>query len=295
MEKFEGVSLITTMREIWKAHTFGKIRYAPYAELWMQDADFQFDEHLRLLWMLVLPDAVKCYRAWDVMRAGTVENRKWLSHAEQNDYMVSAYAVMPSTLPGPMLFGDIYTMDYQNHVLRVALHAVPMSAMVAHHMDGHETRLEPDEIDTFESADDITGFTKEYDEEAVRGAVSTEIINQENGRDGNWYSHVKSIPGQRLFFEAARITRQIDALPEPNTYGKNHFVLPAPEFINRLSDAEKDTFLSYIPYNSLCIVDGEDGQGPQLAIYGCEVMREREERAPSTSPAKKKTTKDKER
>lgn len=290
MEKFEGVNLVFTMREILKAYSFGKTQFDTALELRMQDTAFVQDEHLRLLWVLVTLGEVRCYRLWDVMREGTVEHREWCKLQARDDIMVAAYAVTPYTTPGSMLFGDICVLCCEGRPFSLVEEAVPITAEVVHYADGHNVRLTPDEALEFESTDDVAGFTKEYPEDAVREAVGKQIARQNGAKNGNWVSHVRQLRNLRTFFEAKRICREIEAMPEPNGPGKTHYILPAPAWYFQMNQRDRDNFHDFIYFNSFSI-GHTPKDGPIITVHAKDVQLERDELAAAAPPKPKKKTK----
>ncbi|MDL2327262.1 hypothetical protein LJC64_01175 [Ruminococcaceae bacterium OttesenSCG-928-A11] len=277
MEKFEGVALEPTISEILAAYSFGQMQRISNCMRDIYRARNEPDEDLRPLFMLALPGSAQCFRMWDVMREGTVENREWVSHMSQDEYMVAAYGVIPDITASDGLFGNIYALNYDKQVLRIMHDAVPMEAKVIHYSDGRDVRLTPDEAAAFEPTDDVTGFTSEYDEAKVRNAVQVEVINQDNGREGYWFDHTRVLRSQRIAFEAMRITRKIEGMKKPNSPSKTHYLIPAPDCLIHMNDQDRDAFFSLMPYRSYSYGQFQPDKGPYISVYGEEIQRERDE------------------
>lgn len=144
MRKYENVDVTAALGAVMEANT------AHYK------SDFQYDVEMfkkavaapdgdinRLLW-LSRPSGTECFYERDAYIKGNYSNHAWSYYADTQDTIL-AYAVEITGKEKGRVMGNLYELDYRNHVQQLEKAALPAVSVTVNYEDGAERRFSFDD------------------------------------------------------------------------------------------------------------------------------------------------------
>ena len=134
--RFGGVDILDSLGQIMELHTqHYKDDFDLDKELIPKLALSGEPEDKRLLWMS-RPCGTYTLREWEVYLEGSYANNVWKFYHEQTKDPVLAYALSVKEVRDGKVFGNIYPLDYAEHVERVKRLACPIGKAAVVFEDG---------------------------------------------------------------------------------------------------------------------------------------------------------------
>ncbi len=134
--RFEGVDILGCLGQIMELHTqHYKDDFELDKELIPKLAASGEPEDRRLLWMS-RPCGTYTLREREVYLEGSYANNVWRFYKEQTRDPVLAYALSIKDIQGGKVIGNIYPLDYAEHVERVKLLTCPIGKAAVAFEDG---------------------------------------------------------------------------------------------------------------------------------------------------------------
>lgn len=134
--RFEGVDILDSLEQIMELHTqHYKDDFAMDKELIPKLAQSGEPEDRRLLWMS-RPCGTYILREWEVYLEGSHANKVWRFYHERTKDPVLAYALSIKDVQDGKVIGNIYPLDYAEHVERVKLLTCPIGNVAVIFEDG---------------------------------------------------------------------------------------------------------------------------------------------------------------
>lgn len=139
--KFEGVDVLDFLGQIVELHTqYYKDDFALDKKLISKLAVSADPEDKRLLWMS-RPCGTYTLREREIYLDGSRENTIWKYYQEQTKDPVLAYALSIKGIQSNRVIGNIYPLDYSNHVERIKLLTCPIEKVSVTFKDGTAVTL----------------------------------------------------------------------------------------------------------------------------------------------------------
>ena len=134
--RFGGVDILDSLGQIMELHTqyYKAVSYT-HRELIPKLAVSGEPEDRRLLWMS-RPCGTYTLREWEVYLEGSYANNVWKFYHEQTKDPVLAYALSVKEVRDGKVFGNIYPLDYAEHVERVKRLTCPIGKVAVAFEDG---------------------------------------------------------------------------------------------------------------------------------------------------------------
>lgn len=134
--KFEGVDILDSLGQIMELHTqHYKDDFDLDKELISKLAVLGEPEDRRLLWM-ARPCGTYTLQEREVYLDGSYANNVWRFYKEQTKDPILAYALSLKEVQGEKVIGNIYPLDYAEHVEQVKRLACPIGKAVVAFEDG---------------------------------------------------------------------------------------------------------------------------------------------------------------
>lgn len=134
--KFENVDILDALGQIMELHTqHYKDDFDMDKELIPKLAESSDPEDRRLLWMS-RPCGTYTLREREVYLDGSYENNVWKYYHEQTKDPVLAFALSIKGVQGGKVIGNLYPLDYPEHVERVKLLTCPIEKVTVTFEDG---------------------------------------------------------------------------------------------------------------------------------------------------------------
>lgn len=134
--RFRGVDILDSLGQIMELHTqHYKDDFDLDKELIPKLALSGEPEDRRLLWMS-RPCGTYTLREWEVYLEGSYANNVWKFYHEQTKDPVLAYALSVKEVRDGKVFGNIYPLDYAEHVERVKRLTCPIEKAAIVFEDG---------------------------------------------------------------------------------------------------------------------------------------------------------------
>ena len=136
MNKFEQVDVLDALQKIMKQHTaFYQSDFDIDKSILRRVALSDSKEDKTYLWMS-RPSGTHCLRERDVLLKGTYQHNTFCFYAEQTTDKVLAYAVTLTGTEGSKLIGNLYELDYREHVRHVQQEALQADTVTLHYEYG---------------------------------------------------------------------------------------------------------------------------------------------------------------
>lgn len=139
--RFEGVDILDSLEQIMELHTqHYKDDFDLDKELIPKLAVSGEPEDRHLLW-LSRPCGTYTLREWEVYLEGSYANKVWKFYHEQTKDPVLAYALSIKEVQDGKVIGNIYPLDYAEHVERVKLLTCPIGKVAVLFEDGARIKI----------------------------------------------------------------------------------------------------------------------------------------------------------
>lgn len=139
--RFEGVDILDSLEQIMELHTqHYKDDFDLDKELIPKLAVSGEPEDRHLLWLL-RPCGTYTLREWEVYLEGSHANKVWKFYHEQTKDPVLAYALSIKEVQDGKVIGNIYPLDYAEHVERVKLLTCPIGKVAVLFEDGARIKI----------------------------------------------------------------------------------------------------------------------------------------------------------
>lgn len=139
--RFAGVDILDSLEQIMELHTqHYKDDFDMDKELIPSLAASDEPEDRRLLWMSRLCGTYTL-REWEVYLEGSHANKVWRFYHEQTKDPILAYALSVKEVQDGKVMGNIYPLDYAEHVERVKLLTCPIGKAAVLFEDGSRIKI----------------------------------------------------------------------------------------------------------------------------------------------------------
>lgn len=308
MNKFENVDIIASLDAIMRQNTaFYQSDFEIDKEIIQKAAASPAAEDKRLL-CLSRPSGTYCFRERDVFLKDTRQHNTWRFYGEQTRDNVLAYAVTITGIVDGKIKGDLYELDYPQHFKHVAEQGLPADTVTLHYERGSRTQPAkqyysgtPDpQLGEF-----VRGEAQPNDPDTLRYLLQEEQHGRERLKPGDFKEHINTLHESRIRREAGRVLSELQALREPNSPEKTHFMVElSPYFTEIASSRDTDRLLSMLPFKTLSLSNLKDRHGiyafvskdesrdkglrkPRPSIQA-QLAKDREKAAPKKAAAKQK-------
>lgn len=265
MNKFENVDIIASLDAIMRQNTA------------FYQSDFEIDKEIiqkaaaspavwdkRLLW-LSRPSGTYCFRERDIFLKDTRQHNTWRFYGEQTRDNVLAYAVTITGTEDGKIKGDLYELDYREHFKHVAEQGLPADTVTLHYEHGSRTQPATQRFDGYpdpQLGEFMRGEAQPNDPDALRFLLQQEQRGRERLKPGDFKEHTAALHDSRIRREAGRILAELQALREPNSPEKTHFMVEvSPYFTAIASSKDTDRLLSMLPFKKLSLSNLKDRHG----------------------------------
>lgn len=265
MNKFENVDIIASLDAIMRQNTsFYRNDFEIDKEIFQKAAARPAAEDKRLLW-LSRPSGTYCFRERDVFLKDTRQHNTWRFYGEQTRDNVLAYAVTITGTEGGKIKGDLYELDYPQHFKHVAEQALPADTVTLHYEHGSRTQPTTQRFDGYpdpQLGEFVRGETQPNDPDTLRFLLQQEQRERERLKPGDLGEHTAALHDSRIRREAERVLSELQALREPNSPNKTHFMVElSPYFTEIASNRDTDRLLSMLPFKKLSLSNLKERHG----------------------------------
>ena len=238
----------------------------------------------------------------------TRQHNTWRFYGEQTRDNVLAYAVTITGTEDGKIKGDLYELDYPQHFKHVAEQGLPADTVTLHYERGSRTQPAkqyysgtPDP----QLGELVRGEAQPNEPDALRYLLQEEQRGRERLKPGDFKEHINTLHESRIRREAGRVLSELQALREPNSPEKTHFMVElSPYFTEIASSRDTDRLLSMLPFKTLSLSNLKDRHGiyafvskdesrdkglrkPRPSIRA-QLAKDREKAAPKKAAAKQK-------
>ena len=186
-------------------------------------------------------------------------------YGEQTRDHILAYAVTITGTEGGKIKGNLYELDYPQHFKHVAEQALPADTVTLHYEHGNRTQPTTQRFDGYpdpQLGEFIRGETQPNDPDALRFLLQQEQHERERLKPGDLGEHTAALHDSRIRREAERILSELQALREPNSPDKTHFMVElSPYFTAIASSRDTDRLLSMLPFKKLSLSNLKERHG----------------------------------
>lgn len=286
MNKFENVDLVASLDAIMRQNTaFYQNDFDIDKRILQKAADSPAAEDKTLLWFS-RPSGTQCNRERDVFLKDTAAHNTWRYYGEQTRDNILAYAVEVTGSEDGKIKGNLYELDYMQHFKHVMAQALPADTNTliyehgsreqptAQYFDGYPDK----ELGKFERFE-----AQPNDPDALRFLLQEERRSREQLTPGNLGEHIAALHDCCIRQEAGRILSELQALKEPNSQSKTHFMVEvSPYFMAIASSKDTDRLLSLLPFKTQSLSNIKDRRGV-YAFVSKDESRDKQLRKPRPS------------
>lgn len=286
MNKFENVDLVASLDAIMRQNTaFYQADFDIDKRILQKAGDSPAAEDKTLLWFS-RPSGTQCNRERDVFLKDTAAHNTWRYYGEQTRDNILAYAVEVTGSEDGKIKGNLYELDYMQHFKHVMEQALPAdtNTLIYEHGSREQPTTQyfdgyPDkELGKFERFE-----AQPNDPDALRFLLQEEKRNRAQLTPGDFKEHIAALHDSRIRQEAGRILSELQALKEPNSQSKTHFMVEvSPYFMAIASSKDTDRLLSLLPFKSQSLSNLKDRRGV-YAFVSRDESRDKQLRKPRPS------------
>lgn len=265
MNKFENVDLIASLDAIMRQNTaFYQSDFDIDKKILQKAAKSTAAEDKTLLWFS-RPSGTQCNRERDIFLKDTAPYNTWRYYGEQTRDNILAYAVEVTGSEDGKITGNLYELDYMTHFKHVMVQALPADTYTLIYEHGSREQPAKQHFDGY--PDPQLGKFERFeaqpnDPDALRYLLKEEQRGREQLKPGNFKEHIAALHGDRITTEARRIVAELQALKEPNSQSKAHFMVEvSPYFMAIASSKDTDRLLSLLPFKTQSLSNLKDRRG----------------------------------
>lgn len=265
MNKYENIDIASSLEAIMRQNTaFYQSDFDTDKEIIQKAAVSPNAEDKTLLWFS-RPCGTQCNWESDVFLKDTVSYNTWRYYGEQANEYILAYAITVTDSKDWKIKGNLYELNfmlYYKHILKKALPADTYTIIYEH---GERNQPAKQYFDC--KPDPKLGKFKYFkvqpnDPAALHNLLKQEQHNREQLISGNFKEHIITLQNNRIMREAVRILSKLQALKEPNSPKKKHFMVEvSPYFMATASSKDTDRLLSLLPFQTLYLSGLENCHG----------------------------------
>lgn len=265
MNKFENVDIIASLDAIMRQNTaFYQSDFEIDRKILQEAAASPAAGDKTLLWFS-RPSGTRCLKERDVFLKDTVPYTTWQFYGEQTRENILAYAVDITDAEDGKIKGNLYELDFRQHFKHVAEQALPADTVTLHYEHGSRTQPAKQYYDGTpdpQLGEFVRGEAQPNDPDAMRFLLQQEQRGRERLKPGNFKEHTAALHDNRITREAGRILAELQALREPNSPEKTHFMVElSPYFTAIASGKDTDRLLSMLPFKTLSLSNLKDRHG----------------------------------
>ncbi|MEG0864852.1 MAG: hypothetical protein RSD32_03100 [Oscillospiraceae bacterium] len=265
MNKFENADLITSLDAIMRQNTaFYQNDFEIDKKILQKAADSIAAEDKTLLWFS-RPSGTQCNRERDVFLKDTAAHSTWRYFGEQTRDNILAYAVEVTGSENGKIKGNLYELDYLQHFKHVVEKALSADTHTLIYEHGKREQPTTQYFDGY--PDPQLGKFERFeaqpnDPDALRFLLHGEQRSRELLKPGDFKEHITALHDSRITREAGRILSELQALKEPNSPNKMHFMVEvSPYFTAIASSKDTDRLLSLLPFKTQALSSIKDRRG----------------------------------
>lgn len=265
MNKFENVDILASLDVIMRQNTaFYQSDFEIDKEIIQKAAASPAPEDRTLLWFS-RPSGTQCCRERDVFLKDTAPYNIWRYYGEQTRDHILAYTVEITGREDGKIKGNLYGLDYMEHFKHVMEQALPADTYTL--IYEHGSRKQPATKYFDGSPDPQLGKFERFeaqpnDPDALRYLLQEERRSRDRLKPGDFKTHTADLQNGRIEREARRILSELQALKEPNSPAKTHFMVElSPYFTALASSRDTDRLLSMLPFQNLSLSNMKERRG----------------------------------
>ena len=265
MNKFENVDIIASLDAIMRQNTaFYQSDFDIDKRILQEAAASPDAEDKTLLWFS-RPSGTQCYRERDVFLKDTAPYTTWRYYGEQTRNNILAYAVTITGSGDGKIKGNLYELDYVSHFKHITEQALPADTYTLIYEHGSREQPATQHFDGY--PDPQLGKSERFeaqpnDPDALRRTLQGEKRSREQLKPGDFREHIAALQESRIRREAGRILSELQALREPNSPEKSHFMVEvSPYFTAGASTKDTARLLAMLPFQTLTLSNLKDRRG----------------------------------
>ena len=274
MKKFMGVDLIQSLKAVLQQNTgFYQSDFEIDRQILARAASDPEGRDKTFLW-LSRPCGTHCLREREVFLKGSPAYGVWQFFGNRNHNGVLAYVAEITHNEGDKILGNLYELDFGQHIKHVEEKALPMDYVRVVYEHGSRNQL----IAKTVSREDDLLFGKylysEYmtnESDSHRHILWEEKQNRDRFKHGDFQKHIESLRAGRIRTEARRIADQIRTLEKPNSPDGEYFIAELSKVFTALASSEDLESLYFMMPFKECSFSEIKGQ------YGIYVFVSKEE------------------
>lgn len=269
--KFEDVDVLSSLYEIMRQNT---VHY---------QSDFNIDvkmireavrrgkpEDKQLLWFSC-PSGTFCAPERTVFLKDTGAYNTWLFYGEQTRDKLLAYSVELTGVKDGRVKGNLYELDYPQHMAHVKRIALPVETITLTFPEGFKRQFNYNEYKG--AMDGRYGKVSEIhfepgNEDQLQALLHQEHMNRERLAPGRIGEHIRQLAAARVLAEAERLQNEFKKLADTGGHegarntNTHYYVRLSPEFSALSNREDQERLCVALPYKSLFIsvAEGSDGQ-----------------------------------
>lgn len=286
LNKFENVDVFASLAAIMRQNTaFYQSDFEIDKEMIQRAAASQNAEDKTLLWFS-RPSGTQCSRERDVLLKDTAPHNTWRYFGEQTRDHILAYAVTITGTEDGTVKGDLYELDFRRHFQHVTGQALPADTYTLIYEHGEREQPAKQYFDG--NPDPQLGKFERFEAKPNSPDALKDLLREEKrSRDalppGDFKAHIAALHDSRIRREAGRILSELQALKEPNSPEKTHFMVElSPYFTGLASSKDTDRLLSMLPFKTLTLSNLKERRGI-YAFLSKDENRDKDIRKPRPS------------
>lgn len=265
MNKFENVDILASLDAVMRQNTaFYQSDFEIDKEMIQKAAASQNAGDKTILWFS-RPSGTQCSRERDVFLKDTTPHNTWRYFGEQTRDHILAYAVTITGTEDGTIKGSLYELDFRQHFQHITEQALPADTYTLIYELGERKQPAKQYFDG--NPDPQLGKFVRYeaqpnDPDALRLLLQQEQRSRERLKPGNFKEHITVLHESRIRREAGRILSELQALKEPNSPDKTHFMVElSPHFTAIATSKDTDRLLSMLPFKKLTFSNLKERHG----------------------------------
>lgn len=265
MNKFENVDILASLDAVMRQNTaFYQSDFEIDKEMIQKAAASQNAGDKTILWFS-RPSGTQCSRERDVFLKDTTPHNTWRYFGEQTRDHILAYAVTITGTEDGTIKGSLYELDFRQHFQHITEQALPADTYTLIYELGERKQPAKQYFDG--NPDPQLGKFVRYeaqpnDPDALRFLLQQEQRSRERLKPGNFKEHITVLHESRIRREAGRILSELQALKEPNSPDKTHFMVElSPHFTAIATSKDTDRLLSMLPFKKLTFSNLKERHG----------------------------------
>jgi hypothetical protein len=286
MVKFKDIDLIQALRDIIEANTVYYKTDLNYDIDFIRNMARNGDETEKSLLFYTRPSGTFCDTARQVFQQDTSSHNSWRFYNEQTTnerILANALEVKGVDMKTGAVTGDLYELDYRKHAEHVRKSAVPASAVTFYDATGKQERMSVDDYKNAKGYELPKHNRMRHEPENPKALLAllqqekeANEQNCESKHNHDFQYHVGDLHDGRVTFEAARITKALDRIVQPNSPDKNRFMIAIEHHIVQFASNEQlDKLTNALLFKDVSLSTIKGRRGMYAVVGKDEILRAR--------------------